>query len=84
MRRGPWKLLLDEGLFHVEHDISEQWDQRKRQPELAAELEALAKELDAAIEAEARPVRKVSEMAFDPRKLFGGGRGVVQPGTAGP
>jgi len=67
IRRGPWKLLLGPGeLYQVEHDVSEQWNVAKQNEELVAELTALARELDAEITANARPTRKVAELAFDP------------------
>jgi arylsulfatase A-like enzyme len=67
IRRGPWKLLLEKGeLYNVEVDISEQWDKSEQFPELAAELRALALNLDQEIEANARPVRTVESLLFDP------------------
>ena len=74
IRRGPWKLLLEQSagagdqLYHVEHDVSEQWNIAKRHKGLVAELRALALEIDADIAAAARPTRTVAEMAFDPTK----------------
>jgi arylsulfatase A len=69
IRRGPWKLLLASGeLFHVEYDVSEQWSAAGDLPELVAELEALARERDRELAANARPVRTVSEILFDPAK----------------
>jgi arylsulfatase A-like enzyme len=69
IRRGPWKLLLENGeLYNVEVDISEQWDKAEQLPELATELRALAMQLDQEIEANARPVLKVDELLFDPAK----------------
>lgn len=65
IRRGPWKLLFEHGLFHVERDISEQWDRRKSSRELVAELTALAKDRDAEITANMRPTRKVDATLFD-------------------
>ncbi|MCA8950699.1 MAG: sulfatase-like hydrolase/transferase, partial [Planctomycetes bacterium] len=66
VRRGPWKLLLGQGLFDIERDVSEQWDRSEAQPELVAELTELAHRLDAAIAAGMRPVRTVEERLFDP------------------
>jgi arylsulfatase A-like enzyme len=69
IRRGPWKLLLAKGeLFHLEHDVSEQWNVAGQNAELVAELGTLAREMDATITAEARPTRAVEAMAFDPTK----------------
>ena len=69
IRRGPWKLLFENGeLYNVEVDISEQWNKAEKFPELAAELRALAMQLDEEIEANARPVLKVEELLFDPAK----------------
>ncbi|MCA8976328.1 MAG: sulfatase [Planctomycetes bacterium] len=68
IRRGPWKLLFEGGLFHLEHDVSEQWDRSEQQPELRAELTQLARDADAAITANMRPVRHVEAMLFDPAK----------------
>lgn len=68
VRRGPWKLLLKEGLFHVEHDVSEQWDISKQHPELVAELTQLATDADAAITKSMRPTRTVEAMMFDPKR----------------
>ncbi len=69
VRRGAWKLLLEPGeLYHVEHDVSEQWNVAEKAPELVAELRALALQHDADITASARPVRTVAETVFEPRK----------------
>lgn len=68
IRRGPWKLLFEHGLFHVEHDISEQWDRRKSSRELVAELTELAKARDAEITTNMRPTRKVETILFDPAR----------------
>ena len=69
IRRGPWKLLLAKGeLFHLEHDVSEQWNLAGQNAELVAELGTLAREMDATITAEARPTRAVEAMAFYPTK----------------
>jgi arylsulfatase A len=70
IRRGPWKLKLKPlELFHIEHDVSEQWDVKKQNQALVAELKELAVALDAEITAAARPTRRVSELQFDPSKL---------------
>lgn len=69
IRRGPWKLLLEnDELYNVEVDISEQWDKSKQHPELAAELRALAVQLDEEIEANARTAQTVESRLFDPGK----------------
>jgi len=69
VRRGPWKLLLESGeLYHVERDVSEQWNVAGENSELAAELQALALRRDAEITDAARPVRTVSESLFDPSR----------------
>lgn len=69
IRRGPWKLLLAKGeLFHLEHDVSEQWNVAGQNAELVGELGTLAREMDATISAEARPTRAVEAMAFYPTK----------------
>ena len=69
IRRGPWKLLLEPGeLYDVEQDVSEQWNVAEQHEDLVAELRTLAMDLDARITAEARPVRTVEAMAFDPNK----------------
>ncbi|MGB0767504.1 MAG: sulfatase family protein [Phycisphaeraceae bacterium] len=80
IRQGPWKLLFkgreakEEGgtaLFHLEIDISEKWNVAKNNPSLVERLEALAKELDAEITANARPTRTVKETLWDwPNKKF--------------
>jgi arylsulfatase A len=68
IRRGPWKLWLESGeLYHLEHDVSEQWSVAEKHPALIEELRALALEHDAEITANARPVRVVAETVFDPR-----------------
>lgn len=67
VRRGAWKLLLEGGLFHVEHDVSEQWDRSKQQPDLVTELTALAQAADAEITAAMRPVRRVEAKLFEPK-----------------
>ncbi|MEZ6016449.1 MAG: sulfatase [Planctomycetota bacterium] len=78
VRRGPWKLLLQgDQLFHLERDVSEQFDVASEHPALVAELRALAVARDAEIAANARPVRHVSETCFDPagpNKAAGEGR----------
>ena len=67
IRQGPWKLLLDpDRLFDVETDISEERDLAAENPQRVEELRALAVAMDAEIEAEARPVRTVEEILFDP------------------
>ncbi len=67
IRRGPWKLMLASGeLYHLEHDVSEQWDKARQQPELVEELRELAEGYDAAITAGARPVGRVAEPLWDP------------------
>jgi arylsulfatase A len=69
IRRGPWKLWLESGeLYHVEHDVSEQWSVAEEHPELVEELRALALERDAEITDNARAVRTVEEMIFDPER----------------
>lgn len=73
VRRGPWKLLLGgekgkDRLFHVEHDVSERVDMAKRQPDLVAELTALARSMDAEITRQARPAARADGLVFDPRK----------------
>ena len=67
IRRGGWKLLLNgDELFHVEEDVSEQWDVSGKHKELVAELRAAALQMDTDITAAARPTRTVTEMLFDP------------------
>ena len=68
IRKGPWKLLFagDQAprsplLFQIEVDISEQWNQAKKQPEMVKALKALALELDKEIADNARPNRKVEQ-----------------------
>ena len=69
MRRGPWKLLLESGeLYHVERDVSEQWNVAGENSELAAELQTLALRRDGEITDAARPVRTVGESLFDPSR----------------
>lgn len=69
IRRGAWKLLLEAGeLYDVEQDVSERWNVVDGHPALVAELRALALASDARITAEARPVRTVTELCFDPTK----------------
>ena len=69
MRRGPWKLLFDgPELFQVEEDVSEARNLAEKQPELVAELRALAESLDAEITASARPVLAVEQTYFDPKR----------------
>jgi len=75
VRRGPWKLMLYDlqeeaevrRLFDVEVDVSEQWNRAAARPELADELEALARDLDAELAANARPRGRSAELVFDPR-----------------
>jgi arylsulfatase A-like enzyme len=75
--RGGWKLLFGsatgggdaatgDALYAIESDVGEQWDRAGEHPELAAELRALAAQLDAEIEAAARPTRSVPTQLFDP------------------
>ncbi len=72
IRRGAWKLLLEAGeLYDVEQDVSERWNVADGHPALVAELRALALASDARITAEARPVRTVTELCFDPTKPTG-------------
>jgi arylsulfatase A len=67
IRRGSWKLLLESGeLYRVDVDISEAWDKSKANPQLVAELRALAQQLDQEIESNARPVAHVKSLVFDP------------------
>ncbi len=69
IRRGPWKLKLEPlELFHVERDVSEQWNVAKKQPEMVNELRELAVKLDAEITEHARPTRTVTAMQFDPAR----------------
>jgi arylsulfatase A len=69
VRRGPWKLKLPEGmLFDVERDPSETKDMAAREPELLAELQALATELAGGIEAAVRPRREGAPRVFDPER----------------
>lgn len=69
VRRGPWKLLLEDSqLFHVEHDVSEQWDVSAKHKDMVAELIELARALDGEITKQMRPTRKVAEMLFDPAR----------------
>lgn len=69
IRRGSWKLKLEPlELFHVERDVSEQWNVAKKQPELVTELRELATQLDAEITEQARPTRTVTAMQFDPAR----------------
>lgn len=78
IRKGPWKLLFAGNeakggpfLYQLEHDISEEWDQAKKQPEMVEELKALAIKLDEEITANARPTRKVEETLWEwPNKKF--------------
>lgn len=73
IRRGPWKLLLSEApaadrLYQIEHDVSERVDMAEREPDLVAELRALAQSMDAEITAHARPAGRADTLVFDPRK----------------
>jgi arylsulfatase A len=69
VRRGAWKLLFDgPELFQVEEDVSEARNVADERPDLVAELEALAERLDAEITADARPVRTVDAIHFDPKR----------------
>lgn len=69
IRRGPWKLLLESGeLYHVEHDVGEQYDAAGQHPELVEHLRRSALAADAAITAAQRPVRRVEATAFDPTR----------------
>lgn len=78
IRKGPWKLLFagkdaKDGpfLYHLEHDIAEEWDMAKKQPEMVKELKALAIKIDEEITANARPTRKVAETLWEwPNKKF--------------
>ena len=70
IRRGPWKLLLKKGeLYHVERDVSEQWDVAAEHAELVAELAALAHLRDREITDNARPVLTVEKRLFNPRRV---------------
>lgn len=69
IRRGPWKLLLSTGeLYHLEHDVSEQFNAADQHPELVAELRVLAEQMDSDIAENARPTLVVDEIIFDPQK----------------
>jgi arylsulfatase A-like enzyme len=69
VRRGRWKLLLvGPRLFDVERDVSETKDVAESRPELVRELTALARSLDAQIEASARPRGTSQTLAFDPAR----------------
>lgn len=69
IRLGPWKLMLEQGeLYQLEHDISEKWNRAERYPERVEALRALAIELDEEVSANARPVRVVEELLFDPKR----------------
>ncbi|MFT5290717.1 MAG: arylsulfatase A [Planctomycetota bacterium] len=69
VRQGPWKLLLEpQELYQIEHDVSEQWNVADQHPNLVVALRELALERDAEITANARPVKRVAEMLFDPAK----------------
>jgi arylsulfatase A-like enzyme len=69
IRRGAWKLLFDgPELFQLEEDVSEARNAADKRPELVAELRALAERLDAEITADARPVRTVDAIHFDPER----------------
>jgi arylsulfatase A len=69
IRRGAWKLLFDgPELFQLEEDVSEARNAADKRPELVAELRALAERLDAEITADARPVRTVDALHFDPKR----------------
>jgi arylsulfatase A len=69
VRRGAWKLLFDgPELFQIEEDVSEARNVADERPDLVAELEALAERLDAEITADARPVRTVDAIHFDPKR----------------
>ena len=80
IRSGPWKLLLgptepnNAELYDVEQDVSEKWNVADEHPELVTRLHDLAVELDLRITAEARPVRTVEAMAFDPNRPDGDAR----------
>ena len=67
IRQGSWKLMLESGeLYNVETDISEHRNVAERHAERVAELRELALQADAEITENARPVRVVDEMLFDP------------------
>ncbi len=69
IRRGPWKLLLDgPALFDVAQDVSERTNLAPKNPELVAELEALARDLDRQLEQVARPIGTSSKAVFAPRR----------------
>jgi arylsulfatase A-like enzyme len=69
IRRGPWKLKFEpEELFHVERDVSEQWNVAKKQKQLVTDLRELATQLDAEITEKARPTRTVTALQFDPAR----------------
>ncbi len=60
IRRGPWKLLLaNDELYHVESDISEQWNVAQANGALVEELREIALRHDAEITRLARPVLQV-------------------------
>ncbi|MCP4093272.1 MAG: sulfatase [Planctomycetes bacterium] len=69
IRRGPWKLRIDEGeLYNLREDIGETTDLASEHEELVQELKKIAQVMDAEITANARPVLKVEERLFDPRR----------------
>ena len=72
IRKGDMKLLFAGNeakggpyLYNVEIDISEEWDLAKQNPQVVAELKALALEMDQAITDNARPVRHVEKTLWD-------------------
>ncbi|MCA8968614.1 MAG: sulfatase [Planctomycetes bacterium] len=67
IRKGRWKLLLPNELHDVEVDVGEAWNRAAQHEDLVRDLTSLAKELDARIESEARPVHHSDELVFDPR-----------------
>jgi arylsulfatase A len=68
VRRGPWKLALPGGeLYDLDQDPGETSDLSDQHTDVAAGLQALARELDGEIEDQKRPVRVVSEEVFDPK-----------------
>lgn len=73
IRRGPWKLFLEgPKLFHLEHDISERYNVAKQNPELVADLAALAESEFARLDAAARPHYVTEDLLFAPEKAAAG------------
>lgn len=60
VRSGPWKLHLGtQELYHLGRDVGEKWNLAEQEPQRVADLQLIAQNFDAELEATARPVGRI-------------------------